>query len=71
MIWIVIYLLVGVAMVALLIARNLPYDVQLGDAIAVPFLILLWPAVALFLVLEDGLLERHLFTIGDRDDNQD
>lgn len=72
MIWIVIYLLIGVAAVALLVVLDLPYDVEVVDVIAVPFLVLFWPGVVLFLVFEGSLLDRHLFTIGgSHHDNQD
>lgn len=72
MIGVVIYLLIGVAVVALMVALSLPYDVEVGDVIVVPFLVLLWPGLVLFLVFDRGLLERHLFTIGgNRYDDED
>lgn len=71
MIWIAIYLLMGLAVLALYLILNLPYDVCVGDVLAAPFLIAGWPGVVVYWAVDSGLSECHLFTIGGHRDNQD
>lgn len=71
MIWIVIYLLVGIVVLVALTLRNLPHDVCVSDLVAVPFVIAGWPLVLVRVAASCHIMERRLFTIGSDHDDGD
>ena len=74
MMWIGIYLLIGVVVATLLVVRGMPRDVRAVDILAIPFLVVFWPAMVFFIVADVRLLDeqQRSFTMGKKDnDNQD